>query len=75
MKGLRKFIYCVVFSFLTLIFLAFIKFAAKDLNKWEFFTVAIIILGYPVSNAVSKLVTAISVKKLKNLIDDSEKEI
>jgi len=67
--GLRKFIHGIVFSFLVLVFLTAIKFAGKDLNKWEFFTLAVIILGFPLTNTLAKIVSRTALSRIEKLTE------
>ena len=68
MQGLRKFIYSLIFAFLELILVAALKFNGKELNKWEFYTLAVILLGFPITNVLAKLASHSSLKQIAKII-------
>jgi len=55
-RGKRKYIYSIIFSTLGLLYMVFLKIMGKTVENWyEFFTLALIIGGYPAVNLISKI--------------------
>lgn len=69
MSGLRKFIYSITFGFLILILIVVLKFNGKELNKWEFYTLATVFLGFPITNILGKLFQASALKEIAKIVD------
>ena len=69
MRGFRKFVYSIVFSFLVLVAVIVLKLQSQILNEWEMWVFVAILFAFPMFNVLEHLAEKITDEKVLKNID------